>query len=120
MVAGVSQGVAFLTGLPERDRHQGIRAMTQSGIIVLGSGAQIPLTYQLTLPAADGICHGKLLGELDRINPVSSPDRLRLVCEDGLMVDLLITYFTGRGATFIGTVMNGGSERATRRINRTR
>lgn len=83
--------------------------MTRSGKIVLQSGVQIPLTYQLTPPAADGVCHGKLLGELDRIDPARSPERLKLVCADGLTVDLLITHFTAHGATFIGTIVHNGS-----------
>lgn len=83
--------------------------MTLQGRIVLKSGVEIPLTYELTPPAADGLCHGKLLGELERIDPTLSPERLTLVCEDGLTVDLLITHFTARGATFIGTISHNGA-----------
>jgi hypothetical protein len=91
------------------DQPRRIETMTHHGKIVLQSGAQIPLSYQLTPPAADGLCHGKLLGELEPIDPASSPERLKLVCEDGLTVDLLITHFTARGATFVGTISHDGT-----------
>ncbi|RDJ19952.1 hypothetical protein DWF00_20260 [Bosea caraganae] len=67
------------------------------------------MTYELTPPAADGLCHGKLLGELEQIDPAFSPDRLKLVCADGLTVDLLITHYTTRGATFVGTIVQNGA-----------
>lgn len=82
--------------------------MTHHGKIVLRSGTVIPLTYELTPPAADGLCHGKLLGALEQIDPALSPDRLRLVCTDGLIVELLITHYTARGATFVGTISHNG------------
>ncbi|TCR67573.1 hypothetical protein [Bosea sp. BK604] len=83
--------------------------MTHNGKIVLRSGTHIPLTYELTPPAADGLCHGKLLGELEQIDPTLSPERLRLVCADGLTVDLLITHYSARGATFVGTISHNGN-----------
>lgn len=83
--------------------------MTHHGTIVLCSGTSIPLSYELRPPASDGLYHGKLLGELDRLDPALSPDRLKLICVDGLTIDLLITHYTGHGATFIGTVASNGS-----------
>lgn len=83
--------------------------MTHHGTIVLRSGVRVPLSYELTPPAADGLCHGKLLGELEQIDPALSPDRLKLVCADGLTVDLLITHYTTRGATFVGTISHNGA-----------
>lgn len=84
--------------------------MTHHGTIVLRSGTAIPLSYELRPPAADGLYHGKLLGELERLDPALSPDRLKLVCVDGLTIDVLITHYTGHGATFIGTVAPNGTE----------
>lgn len=87
--------------------------MTQQGTIVLRSGTCIPLAYELTTPAAGGLYHGKLLGELERLDPALSPDRIKLVCMDGLTIDLLITHYTGHGATFIGTIARNGAQADT-------
>jgi 3-deoxy-D-arabino-heptulosonate 7-phosphate (DAHP) synthase class II len=82
--------------------------MTYQGKVVFQNGSRIPLTYQLASEATDGLCHGSLLGEVDRLDPALTPGRLTLVCEDGRTIDLLITHVTTKGATFVGTILDDG------------
>lgn len=83
------------------------QAMTFQGKIVFQNGSRVPLSYQLASEAADGLCHGSLLGEIDQLDPAIASGRLTLVCEDGRTIELLITHQTTKGATFVGTIQPG-------------
>lgn len=77
--------------------------MPVAGKIVLRSGAQLPLEYRM-VTQPDGLLSGELIGDLDAWDPLIFADRLRLVCNDGRLVEVLITHVTDKGALFIAAM----------------
>ncbi|MGO4676278.1 hypothetical protein AB4Z40_25565 [Bosea sp. 2YAB26] len=77
--------------------------MPVAGKIVLKSGAQLPLEYRM-VTQPDGLLSGELIGDLDAWDPLVFADRLRLVCNDGRSVEVLITHVTDKGALFIAAL----------------
>lgn len=77
--------------------------MPVAGKIVLKSGAQLPLEYRM-VKQRDGLLSGELIGDLNAWDPLVFADRLRLVCDDGRSVEVLITLMTDKGALFIAAM----------------
>ena len=55
---------------------------------------------------ANGRCRGYLELDLRRINPLLLFDEVRLICEDGRVVNLAITDHCRDGATFVGKLLD--------------
>lgn len=74
----------------------------QTGTLHLPSGAKIPIEYKLAA-SPDGLPRGSLFGAMDVLDPRFFAAPIVLECDNGIVIDILITYQNTQYASFIGT-----------------
>lgn len=92
-------------------RERQVTWLQGKGQIVWRDGTRQPVSYSFeTSRNAGGRCRGHLDVDLRRITPLLLSYEIRLICEDGHVVNLAITDHCGDGATFIGNLLDERSE----------
>jgi hypothetical protein len=96
---------AFFIASPRtsgKGRALKVKVMTQLGILEVGD-ARSNVFYKIGSCASDGIIHGILHGSVfSLINPMLFSGPTSLHGDNGWKLQLLITHWNHRGATFIG------------------
>jgi hypothetical protein len=73
------------------------------GRIILRSGFSLAVTYEYAASRRPGILEGCFSGKLVRLERCAFFDSMTLACEDGREIDLTVTTYSEKLASFTGT-----------------
>lgn len=81
---------------------------TGKGLLILGDGRKLPLEYRFGSSFGD-VRSGHLHLDTSRLDPAAYSGPLRLSCDDGADIELLVVQYSDRHLTITGRLLSDAS-----------
>jgi hypothetical protein len=78
------------------------------GLLILGDGRKLPLSYRFGAGASE-LRSGQLHLDTSSLDPASYSGPLRLTCEDGANLELLVMQYSDRHLSVTGRLVAAGA-----------